>query len=71
MGLEGRRALFISYNGMLESLGQTQVIPYLSELATQGVRVTLLSFEKPKAFTADGISKCANLKEKCLDRGIE
>ncbi len=27
MGLEGRRVLFISYNGMLDPLGQTQVDP--------------------------------------------
>ena len=71
MGLEGRRALFISYNGMLEPLGQTQVIPYLSELAKKGVRVWLLSFEKPKAFSAEGISKCQQLKEKLSTRGIE
>ena len=51
MALDGRRGLFISYNGMLEPLGQTQVIPYLTELANAGVLVTLLSFEKPNAFT--------------------
>ena len=71
MGLEARRALFISYNGMLEPLGQTQVIPYLTELAKRGVRVWLLSFEKPKAFTPEGVSKCEHLKEKLRDRGIE
>ncbi len=49
MGLEGRRVLFISYNGMLEPLGQTQVIPYLRELAKRGVKFTLLSFEKPES----------------------
>ena len=27
MALEDRRVLFISYNGMLEALGQSQVIP--------------------------------------------
>ena len=71
MGLEGRRALFISYNGMLEPLGQTQVIPYLSELAKKGVRMFLLSFEKPSAYTPEGISKCEQLKQKLLSRGIE
>ena len=33
MALEGRRVLFVSYNGMLDPLGQSQVIPYLRELA--------------------------------------
>ncbi|HEY6806487.1 MAG TPA: glycosyltransferase family 4 protein [Pyrinomonadaceae bacterium] len=71
MGLDGRRTLFISYNGMLEPLGQTQVIPYLSELAKEGVRVTLLSFEKPKAFTEEGAAQCERLREKLRSRGIE
>jgi len=58
MALEGRRSLFISYNGMLEPLGQTQVIPYLRELAKRGVDVTLLSFEKPHAYSDAGREEC-------------
>ena len=50
MSLEGRRVLFISYNGMLEPLGQTQVLPYLRKLAQRGVQFTLLSFEKRQCF---------------------
>ena len=68
MALDGRRALFISYNGMFEPLGQTQVIPYLSELAKRGVSVTLLSFEKPQTLTAE---KCRALREKLSKQGIE
>ena len=71
MGLEGRRSLFISYNGMLEPLGQTQVIPYLCELAKRGVKVTLLSFEKPQAFTPEGRTRCEQLQEDLLANGIE
>ena len=41
--LQGRRVLFISYNGMLDPLGQTQVLPYLRELGKKGVQFTLLS----------------------------
>jgi glycosyltransferase involved in cell wall biosynthesis len=69
--LEGSRVLFISYNGMLEPLGQTQVIPYLRELAKRGVRFTLLSFERAKAFEPDGISRCEELREKLASQGIE
>ncbi|HEV8133693.1 MAG TPA: glycosyltransferase [Pyrinomonadaceae bacterium] len=68
MALDGRRALFISYNGMFEPLGQTQVIPYLSGLAKRGVSVTLLSFEKPQTLTAE---KCLALREKLSKQGIE
>jgi glycosyltransferase involved in cell wall biosynthesis len=71
MGLEGRRVLFISYNGMLDPLGQTQVIPYLRELAARGVRFTLLSFERPKAFEPEGVAQTEQLREKLKSQGIE
>jgi glycosyltransferase involved in cell wall biosynthesis len=69
--LEGRRVLFISYNGMLDPLGQSQVIPYLRELAKRGVRFTLLSFERAKAFEPQGISRCEQLREELASQGIE
>lgn len=71
MSLEGRRVLFISYNGMLEPLGQTQVIPYLRQLAQRGVKFTLLSFERDKAFTAEGQRACDALKQELQNQGIE
>jgi glycosyltransferase involved in cell wall biosynthesis len=71
MGLEGRRVLFISYNGMLEPLGQSQVIPYLRELAKRGVRFTLLSFERPAAFKTDGRLQSEQLRQKLSLQGIE
>ena len=71
MGLEGRGVLFISYNGMLEPLGQTQVIPYLRELAKRGVKFTLLSFEKYKAFTAEGQKRAKDLKRELATEDID
>ena len=71
MGLSGRRALFISYNGMFEPLGQTQVIPYLSELAKKGVTVTLLSFEKQKALLPEDNSRRQELTQSLEAKGIE
>ena len=69
--LEGRRVLFISYNGMLDPLGQTQVLPYLRELAKRGVRFTLLSFERERAFTPEGTAKCEELRRELETQGIE
>lgn len=63
MTLEGRRVLFISYNGMLDPLGQNQVIPYLRELATRGIQFTLLSFERASALAAHGHDRAADLKQ--------
>jgi glycosyltransferase involved in cell wall biosynthesis len=71
MGLEGRSVLFISYNGMLDPLGQTQVLPYLRELAKRGVRFTLLSFERARAFTPEGAAKCEQLRSELATQGIE
>lgn len=70
-GLEDRRVLFISYNGMLDPLGQTQVLPYLRELAKRGVRFTLLSFERARAFTPEGAVKCEQLRRELQTQGIE
>jgi len=71
MTLEGRCVLFISYNGMLDPLGQSQVLPYLRELASRGVRFTLLSFERAKAFEPHGVLQCEQLREKLKTQGIE
>lgn len=69
--LRGRRVLFISYNGMLEPLGQTQVLPYLRALAKRGVRFTLLSFERSRAFAPEGVEKCQALRRELQEQGIE
>lgn len=71
MTLSNRRVLYISYNGMLDPLGQSQVIPYLKELSRAGVQITLLSFERPQAFTREGVEMCAALRRELAVRGID
>lgn len=71
MSIAGKHVLFISYNGMLDPLGQTQVIPYLRELGKQGVRFTLLSFERDKAFTPNGRARCEELRQSLASNDIE
>jgi glycosyltransferase involved in cell wall biosynthesis len=71
MSLAGKRVLYISYNGMLDPLGQSQVLPYLRELSKLGVQFTLLSFERPAAFTSDGITKRDELREQLAAEGID
>jgi len=41
-----RNVLYISYDGMTDPLGQSQVIPYLVALSEKGFAFTILSFEK-------------------------
>jgi glycosyltransferase involved in cell wall biosynthesis len=71
MALTNRRVLYVSYNGMLEPLGQSQVIPYLRELSKLGIRFTLLSFERDAAFTTDGAVLREDLRHQLAADGIE
>lgn len=45
-----KKVLYISYDGMTDPLGQSQVIPYLQGLSKEGYIITLLSFEKKAKF---------------------
>jgi len=69
--LANRRVLYISYNGMLDPLGQSQVIPYLKELSRAGVRFTLLSFEGAKAYTPKGRERCEQLRAELAKSAID
>lgn len=44
------RVLYISYDGMTDPLGASQVLPYVEGLAQKGHQITLLSCEKTVAF---------------------
>ncbi|MBL0055610.1 MAG: glycosyltransferase [Chitinophagaceae bacterium] len=50
MNETSRHILFISYDGMTDPLGQSQVIPYLQGLSRNGYSIHLLSCEKKEAF---------------------
>src|SRR5205814_8946936 len=71
MALANRQVLYISYNGMLDPLGQSQVIRYLKELSKLGVRFTLLSYERAQAYGAEGERRCRSLKEELSQLNIE
>ena len=40
------KVLYISYDGLTDSLGQSQILPYLVELEKEGHSITIISFEK-------------------------
>lgn len=44
------KILYLSYDGMTDPLGQSQVLPYLLELSKLGHQITLLSTEKDANF---------------------
>jgi glycosyltransferase involved in cell wall biosynthesis len=47
------RSLFITYDGLLSPLGQSQILPYLRGLTGRGHQVTILSFEQGPHTRAD------------------
>jgi glycosyltransferase involved in cell wall biosynthesis len=62
----GRRVLYLSYDGMTDPLGASQVLPYMMGLAALGHRITLLSLEKPTA----GFTAHALVRQQCAAAGI-
>jgi glycosyltransferase involved in cell wall biosynthesis len=63
------RSLYICYFGVLEPLVQTQVIPYLRELAKGGHEILLLTFEgQVTELQSYGV---AELKRELADQGID
>lgn len=48
-----KNVLYLSYDGMTDPLGQSQVLPYLTGLSQRGISFTLISFEKPERFEQD------------------
>lgn len=46
--------LYLSYDGMTDPLGQSQVIPYLAGLSNAGYKITIFSFEKKERYKKQG-----------------
>ena len=44
------RSIYITYDGLLDPLGASQIIPYVSAIASQEEQLCILSFEKPDRF---------------------
>jgi glycosyltransferase involved in cell wall biosynthesis len=60
--------LYISYDGMLEPLGQSQVLAYLEKLAL-GRRIHLISFEKPSDWKDEGVRE--RVRQRIAAAGID
>lgn len=66
-GPSGAAVLYLSYDGMCDPLGGSQVLPYLVGLAGLGHRITLISFEKPER---SGEEREA-VRQACAEAGID
>jgi glycosyltransferase involved in cell wall biosynthesis len=59
--------LYLSYDGMCDPLGGSQVLPYLKGLAALGHRISLVSFEKPERRPEER----AEVQRTCSEAGID
>ena len=64
--MKPKHILFVSYDGMTDPLGQSQVLPYIREITKANYEYTLISFEKSDRYIKfyDAISKI------CLESNI-
>jgi glycosyltransferase involved in cell wall biosynthesis len=65
--MTGQRVLYITYDGITDPLGRSQVLPYLTGLSRLGHRITILSCEKPEREAKDGV----RIRALCDAAGIE
>jgi glycosyltransferase involved in cell wall biosynthesis len=57
-----RRVVYVTYDGLNEPLGQSQVLAYVRRLAARGHRFDVVSFEKPGAPLAAGRELAENVR---------
>ena len=51
--MKQKHILYISYDGLTDFLGQSQVLPYILGLEEKGYRFSILSFEKAEKFNSN------------------
>lgn len=61
--------LYISYDGLLEPLGSSQIIPYLKGLSNKGVKYSILSYEKQADLSK--YNDVIKLEKELASHGIE
>ncbi len=61
-----KNVLYLSYDGMTDPLGQSQVLPYIIGLTKKGFHFHLISFEKPDRF----LDHKKDILKICEDNGI-
>lgn len=65
-GVDGRSVLYLTYDGLTDPLGRSQVLPYLTGLTAKGHTITILSCEKPERLATDE----SRIRAICSESGI-
>jgi len=69
--MNNNHILYVSYNGFLEEIVPSQVVPYLRELNKKGYRFTLLTFEKKEKLNTIGKKEIAKFKDELKQIGVD
>ena len=64
---KGRRILYLTYDGLCDPIGQSQVLPYLVGCARAGHAMTVVSFEKANRLKAIG----EHVGQQCRAEGLD
>lgn len=62
-------ALYISHDGLMDPLGQSQIVQYLKKLTKKGIYFNLLTFDKPR--NLEKTDKVERLEEDLAAQGIK
>ena len=62
-----KNILYISYDGLTDPLGQSQILPYLIGLSKEGYRFTIISAEKSEVFEDGKV----NIQKICTENNID
>ncbi len=65
--LSEKKVLFISYDGLLDQLGASQILPYLEGLKSDVDQIHIISFEKRDKMNKRGNELFQNLQKKGID----
>jgi hypothetical protein len=60
------KLLYISYDGLTDALGQSQILAYQKNISSENTQIWILSFEKPQAFKKNG----KQIEEICRQHNI-
>ena len=41
-----KKCLYVTYDGLLDPLGQSQILPYIENLSENGYKLFVMSYEK-------------------------
>jgi glycosyltransferase involved in cell wall biosynthesis len=63
-----RKIVYVSYDGALDPLGSSQIVPYLEGLSRSGYGFRLISFEKPDRLRG---GRRRDMEERLRESGIE